>query len=230
MTKRKALGKGLSSLIPETPPASGRNGILQIDVGLIRPNPRQPRKVFDATALEELGASIKTHGLLQPVVVRRQGDGYELILGERRWRAAVASGIPKLPALVRDLDERQRLESALVENLQRQDLNPVEEAHACQQLVNDFELTHDELARRLGKSRPRISNLLRILTLDASVLSQVEVGALSNLGICYELLRRWKDAVQTYDRVITLYEDDRASQEAYKFAKGHRDWIVTTRL
>ena len=161
------------------PPASGHNGVLQIDVGLIRPNPRQPRKAFDPAAIEELGVSIKTHGLLQPVVVRREGDGYELILGERRWRAAVAAGIPQLPALVRDIDERQRLESALVENLQRQDLNPVEEARACQLLLDEFGLTHEELARRLGKSRPRISNLLRILTLEPSVLSQVAAGALS---------------------------------------------------
>ncbi len=178
MNKRKALGKGLSSLIPDAP-ISGAAGVLQIDVGLVHPNPDQPRKSFDAEALEELAGSIRAHGLLQPVVVAREGEGFRLIIGERRWRAAMQAGLKKIPALIRDADEGRRLELALIENLQRQELNPLEEAQAYRLLVDEFDLSHEELAARLGKSRPYISNILRLLDLDATIREHLKAGRLT---------------------------------------------------
>ncbi|TDI45496.1 MAG: ParB/RepB/Spo0J family partition protein [Acidobacteria bacterium] len=178
MSKRKALGKGLSSLIPETPRA-GATGVLSLDLGLIHPSPDQPRKQFDEAALEELASSIRSHGVLQPVIVTRDGNGYRLVIGERRWRAASLAGIAKIPAIVREVGERDRLEMALIENLQRRDLNPVEEARAYRLLLDEFDLGHEELAGRVGKSRPHVSNLLRILNLDGSVLDAVASCQLS---------------------------------------------------
>lgn len=178
MSKRKALGRGLSSLIPDAPPTAAP-GVLQIDVGLIGPNPQQPRRSFDEGTLKELASSIREHGLLQPVVVSRDGERYRLIVGERRWRAAVQAGLEKIPAILRDVDDRERLELALIENLQRQELNPLEEAQAYQLLVDEFHLAHEELARRVGKSRSYVSNLLRLLNLDQFVREWVAAGKLS---------------------------------------------------
>ncbi|MCZ6747421.1 MAG: ParB/RepB/Spo0J family partition protein [Acidobacteria bacterium] len=178
MSKRKALGRGLSSLIPEMPRA-GATGVLSLDLGLIQPNPDQPRKQFDETALEELASSIRSHGVLQPVIVTRDGSRYRLVIGERRWRAASRAGIAKIPAIVREVGERDRLEMALIENLQRRDLNPLEEARAYRLLLDEFDLAHDELAKRVGKSRSHVSNLLRLLNLDDNVLAAVASCRLS---------------------------------------------------
>lgn len=178
MSKRKALGKGLSSLIPETPRA-GATGVLSLDLGLIHPSPDQPRKQFDESALEDLASSIRSHGVLQPVVVTRDGHGYRLVIGERRWRAAARAGITKIPAIVREVGERDRLEMALIENLQRQDLNPLEEARAYRLLLDEFDLAHEELAGRVGKSRSHVSNMLRILSLDVNVLEDLAASRLS---------------------------------------------------
>lgn len=178
MSKRTALGKGLSSLIPETPRA-GAAGVLQLDIGLIKPSPDQPRKNFDDEALQELADSMKSHGVLQPVVVTKAGDGYSIVVGERRWRAAALAGLSKIPALVRDVNTKDRLEMALIENIQRQRLNPMEEARAYRMLLEAFDLGHEELAGRVGKSRSYVSNLLRLLSLDADVQVAVEAGKLS---------------------------------------------------
>ncbi|MFQ5718134.1 MAG: ParB/RepB/Spo0J family partition protein [Acidobacteriota bacterium] len=178
MTRRKALGRGLASLIPE-PPAGSSVGVQRLDPGLIDPNPEQPRKRFVDEAAVELERSVKLHGVLQPVIVRRSGARYELVVGERRWRAAVAAGLDEIPVVVREMDDRQRVEVALIENVQREDLNPLEEARACQLLVERFALSHDALAKRLGKSRPYISNLLRIMELCKDVRELVGEGRLS---------------------------------------------------
>jgi ParB family chromosome partitioning protein len=178
MSKRKALGKGLSSLIPDTPRA-GSAGVMSLDLALIHPSPDQPRKDFGDEALEELAGSIRSHGVLQPVVVSRDGSGYRLVIGERRWRAATLAGLTRIPAIVREVGERDRMEMALIENLQRQELNPMEEARAFRLLIDEFELAHDELAQRVGKSRSHMSNLLRLLNLDDSVQSLVASGRLS---------------------------------------------------
>ena len=145
----------------------------------IAPNPRQPRQVFDEDALAELVHSIREVGLLQPVVVRRVGGRYELVMGERRWRAARSAGLQRIPAIVRETPDEDLLRDALLENLHRADLNPLEEAAAYQQLLDDFGCTHEELATRIGRSRPQISNTLRLLRLSPSVQRRVAAGVLS---------------------------------------------------
>jgi ParB family chromosome partitioning protein len=152
----------------------------ELPVGSIRPNPRQPRQVFDEDAMAELVHSIREVGLLQPVVVRPVGeDGYELIMGERRWRATQEAGLEVIPALVRETGDDAMLRDALLENLHRSQLNPLEEAAAYQQLLDDFGCTHEELAGRIGRSRPQISNTLRLLKLSPPVQRRVAAGVLS---------------------------------------------------
>jgi ParB family transcriptional regulator, chromosome partitioning protein len=152
----------------------------ELDIDSIRPNPRQPRTVFDADALEELAESLALVGLLQPVVVRpTEGSTFELVMGERRWRAAKQAGLPQIPAIVRATSDGDLLRDALLENLHRADLNPLEEAAAYQQLLDDFGVSHDELAARIGRSRPHISNTIRLLKLSPEVQRRVAAGVLS---------------------------------------------------
>ncbi|GEK23110.1 ParB/RepB/Spo0J family partition protein [Cellulomonas xylanilytica] len=151
----------------------------ELPVGQIRPNPKQPRTVFDEDALEELVGSIREVGVLQPIVVRDAGDGYELIMGERRWRATQAAGLATIPAIIRDTDDSDLLRDALLENLHRSELNPLEEAAAYQQLLDDFGCTHEQLATRIQRSRPQISNTLRLLKLPPLVQRRVAAGVLS---------------------------------------------------
>jgi ParB family chromosome partitioning protein len=177
---KKGLGRGLGALIPEMELAEDeREHIQEIEVSNITGNPRQPRKRFDQTKLDELASSISEHGVVQPIVVRPKGSGYEIVAGERRWRAAKQAGLSKIPALVREFSEAEVMEIALIENLQRQDLNPLEEAEAYRLLMEEFRLTQDDLAKRLGKSRPQITNTLRLLQLSAVARAEVESGRLT---------------------------------------------------
>lgn len=189
--KRKALGKGLGSLIPKAPPRTpappppaeaspvARTGEVQLDIDRIRPNPRQPRKAFEEGALEELAASIQVQGLLQPVIVRPLGDGkFELVAGERRWRAAQRAGLHRVPAVIREVPDEKLLELALIENLQREDLNPIEEAEAYQLLLDDLGLTQQEVASRVGKQRTSVTNALRLLGLPRKVQEDLRAGRL----------------------------------------------------
>ncbi len=187
-TRKGGLGRGLDALIPTsvipqdiTTPSgvvvADRN---EIDINLISPNPKQPRTVFDEEQLAELALSIKEVGLLQPPVVRSIGNGkYQLIMGERRYRASKLAGLKSIPVIIRQTPDDQLLREALVENIHRSQLNPLEEGAAYQQLLNDFGYTHDELADRLGKSRPAITNTMRLLNLPASVQRRVAAGVLS---------------------------------------------------
>ena len=188
--KRRALGKGLRSLIPEKPPSllpkpaaretKESGGLLLLDLDKIHPNLAQPRQRFDDNALEELARSIKREGILQPVIVRPdKNDEYELIAGERRWRAAQLAGLLKLPALVREVGKEQVLELALIENLQREDLDPIEEASAYATLINDLGLTQQEVAQRVGKHRATVANALRLLSLPDEVQKLIQQGQLS---------------------------------------------------
>lgn len=178
--KQRRLGRGLEALIGAAQPAASAATELQrIPTSRIRPNPYQPRREFDPTALAELEASIKTNGLLQPITVRRKGESYELIAGERRLRAVRNLDWKDVPAVVRDFDDQTMLVLALVENLQRADLNPIEEARGYQRLLGEFSLTHQEVADAVGKDRSTITNLLRVLTLPDHVQQLVESGKLS---------------------------------------------------
>jgi ParB family chromosome partitioning protein len=197
--QKRGLGKGLGALIPTAPTVAAEPGhpypsaagaevdpgpfgayFEEIPIGAVTPNPRQPRQVFDEDALEELAASIRVVGLLQPVVVRKVMPGhYELVMGERRWRACELAGLEQIPAIVRETSDDDLLRDALIENLHREQLNPLEEAAAYQQLLDDFSATHEELARKVGRSRPHISNTIRLLSLPANVQKRVAAGVLS---------------------------------------------------
>ncbi|MGH3472524.1 MAG: ParB/RepB/Spo0J family partition protein [Nocardioidaceae bacterium] len=197
-TQRRGLGRGLGSLIPtaprgERPPGADTEDRVPADLAAVEgayfaevpldaitPNPRQPRTSFDEESMAELVHSVAEIGLLQPVVVRARGEGrYELIMGERRWRAAQQAGLDEIPAIVRDTSDDDMLRNALLENLHRAELNPLEEAAAYRQLLDDFGCTHDELAARIGRSRPQITNTLRLLNLSPSVQRRVAAGVLS---------------------------------------------------
>ena len=182
MVRRGGLGTNLDALIPTSLTVAGKEVATQdeIDINLISPNPRQPRKHFDQVALDELIASIKEIGILQPPVVRMASNGrYELIMGERRYRAAKAAGLKTIPVIIRQTADNELLREALIENIHRSELNALEEAAAYSQLLNDFACTHDELAQKLGRSRPHISNTIRLMNLPASVQNKVASGALS---------------------------------------------------
>ena len=168
MGRRSGLGRGLGALIPETEQPTG--GVAHVPVLAITPNPLQPRTVVDPEALAELAASIREHGLIQPLIVTQQGpDRYQLIAGERRWQAAHMAGLAQVPVIVKEATPQQALEIALVENIQRADLNPLEEAVAFRQLVDEFDLTQEQVAERVGKSRVSVTNTLRLLRLPAAV-------------------------------------------------------------
>lgn len=180
MARRGGLGRGLGALIPPENTENLASSLREVPVGSISPNTNQPRQHFDEEALSSLVASVRTLGVLQPLLVREVGEGsYELIAGERRWRAARRAGLSTVPAVVRDVDELASLEQAVVENLHRQDLNPLEEAAAYQQLVEDFGLTHDQLATRVGKSRAAVSNTLRLFQLPPAIQRHVAENRLS---------------------------------------------------
>lgn len=188
MSRSGGLGRGLGALIPQG--GSGQSGLVELALDQLKPNARQPRDRFDEAALEELTISIKNHGILQPIVARPLPDGsYEIVAGERRFRAARRAGLDRVPVVIRHTEDDQLLTEALVENIHRADLDPMEEARAYRQLIEDFEFTHDELATRLGRSRSLISNTLRLLTLAESVADLVSTGAISaGHGRCLAVL------------------------------------------
>ncbi len=183
MARRSGLGKGLSALIPTEVVGDRSTALREVPIGSIKPNPRQPRVNFDEDTMSSLAASIKELGVLQPVLVRQVGgdaaDDFELIAGERRWRAARRAGLQTIPVLVQTSDETRSLEQALVENLHRQDLNVLEEAAAYQQLIEEFGYTHDQVATRVGKSRTAVTNILRLLQLPAGVQRLLAEGQIT---------------------------------------------------
>ncbi len=198
-SRPRGLGRGLGALIPGADqPAEA--GIIEIPVDRIRPNALQPRAGFGGEPLAELEASIREQGILQPILVRKVGDGYELVAGERRWRAARAAGLQAVPAIVRQLDDRGALEAALVENLQREDLNAVERARAYRRLATDFGLSQEAIARRVGRSQPSVANTLRLLALPHEILVSLEAGRITE-GHARALL-----AVSDETQVISLWK------------------------
>ena len=177
---RRGLGRGLATLIPEAPPGSEDTKIRMVPIEQIRPNPSQPREVFDEAALQSLTASIREHGVLLPLLVRREDGRYVLIAGERRLRASGRAGLAQVPVMVRDVTPQEQLELALVENLQRSDLDPIEAAQGYRRLITDFGLTQAQVADRVGKERPTIANALRLLKLPRLALEALRGGHISS--------------------------------------------------
>jgi ParB family transcriptional regulator, chromosome partitioning protein len=227
MTRPSGLGRGLGALLPAAAP--GRSGMQTLLISAIRPNPKQPREYFDEETLDELARSITEVGILQPILVRPvdQEEGrYEIVAGERRFRAARMAGLDEVPAIIRHTQDSQLLTEALVENIHRADLNPIEEAAAYQQLLDDFGMTHEELAQRLGKSRSAISNALRLLALPEELMRLVAEGPLS-AGHARALLALDSAAQQekTGTRVVAEGLSVRATEELVRrlLAGGDRD-------
>lgn len=180
MKKTGVLGKGLSSLIPENDFQDSNNGqVINIDINLIKPNKDQPRKHFDNEKLMELANSIKEHGIIQPIVVRKEEKIYVIIAGERRWRAAKLLNLKEVPVIIKDLSDVEVVQISLIENIIREDLNPIEEATAYKKLLNDFNLTQEEISKQVSKSRSAIANSLRLLNLDERIQGYLIEGVLS---------------------------------------------------
>ena len=224
MAKKFTLGKGLSALIPEEPEDIGaeNNGIL-ISINKIKSDEEQPRKLFDSDKIAELAESIKTHGIIQPLILRKyMEDQYIIVAGERRWRAAKMVGLKEIPAVIMELSDRDILEISLIENIQRQDLNPIEEALAYRKLLNDFKITQEELSKRIGKSRVAIANTMRLTNLDERVQQYIiesilteghgrALLAISDKQKQYELAQQVIDeklSVRELERVIKKFNDE----------------------
>ena len=178
MINKRGLGKGLGALIPENEDKV-QNSIIEIKITDIEPNDKQPRRAFDDTALADLSESIKEHGVVQPIIVRKLGNSYQIIAGERRWRASRLAGKKTIPAIVKDYSNLEVMEIALIENLQREDLNSIEEALAYKSLIEEYNLTQEEISRQIGKSRPAIANSLRLLQLPQGIKDMITGGKIT---------------------------------------------------
>jgi ParB family chromosome partitioning protein len=220
MAKRVALGKGLGALFPEL--EKGEKGdFLLCDIHTIHPSPWQPRKLVPDDGIEELAQSIREQGILQPLVVRHRGEGYELIVGERRWRAAQRAGLKKVPILLKEATDQEVLELALIENLQREDLNPLEEAEAYQRLITELSYTQEVLAQRIGKDRSSVANILRLLKLPEEVQGALEKNEISmgharallafknereQIAFCRKIVQKGLSVRETEDGIRHLLE------------------------
>jgi len=202
--QRRGLGKGLSALIPDNSVLTGGRTIVNIDINKIMPNPRQPRSEFSNETLTDLAESIKSQGIIEPILARPKNGKYELIAGERRWRAARKAGLTLIPAIIKDFSDEESLELALVENLQREDLNPMEEAEAYSKLSGEFQLTQADIAKKVGKDRSTVANMIRLLELPKEIQasirrSQISMGharPILSLATEVERLSLWKDILK----------------------------------
>lgn len=220
MTKRPALGKGIGALLTSAS-QDGRHKYFLCPVEELKPHHQQPRKTFNDAKMAELVASIREKGVIQPLVVRHTGDHYQIIAGERRWRAAQKAGLKEIPVVIQDVSEDWALEMALIENIQREDLNPIEEAEAYRYLMSTFDLSQDEVARRVGRERPTVANALRLLRLPAAIQQDVVTGLLT-MGHARALLAldsatRIKDA---RDQVVKKQFSVRQTEALVKKLKG----------
>lgn len=242
MTKKRGLGKGLQALMPVATNEPPTNGVLkEIRVNEIKPNPKQPRLRIDQDKLQELVDSIREYGVVQPVVVRTQpGGGYELIAGERRWRASQKLGLEYIPAVIREYGELQSAAIALIENLQRENLNPLEEATAYRRLMDEFQLTQDEVSQRVGKSRPQITNMIRLLSLPNEIKVKLSNGEISigharpllsveskikQIEICELIIKKQLSVRQVEDLVKNIIKGDQG-KEKVKVEKSKKPEIL----
>lgn len=209
VAKKRALGKGLSALIPDEPLdeildiEEARGTIINIGIDNIRPNEKQPRKEFDSDSLKELTHSIKNYGVIQPIIVRKVGNFYEIVAGERRWKASKSAGLKEVPCIVKEMEDLEAIKIALIENLQREDLNPVEEARAFKELMENYKLTQEEVSQVVGKSRSYIANSLRLLKLDDDTIKRVEEGQLtSGHGRALLSIKDKDERKKTADKIV----------------------------
>lgn len=218
---KKGLGSGLSHLIEQNMSANNQREVFDVSVGKIKPNPYQPRKTFDQKALEELSESIKENGLFQPILLRETLVGYEIISGERRFRASKIAGLKTIPAIIYDYTDQQMMEVALVENIQREDLSIVEEARSYQSLIDNLGYTQEQLANKVGKSRSHVANIIRLLKLDDNILESVDKGLLS-MGHVKVLITidNKKRQHQIVDQIISQNLNVRQTEELANSAKG----------
>src|SRR2546427_7972762 len=224
---KRGLGRGLGALLSSTPTESEGEFLVDVPIDQVEVNPNQPRKVFDFTALDELAASIKSSGVIQPIIVRRIGGSYQLIAGERRWRAARQAGLDRIPSIVREATDAQSIELALVENLLREDLNPIEAAQAYQKLLAEFGWTQEELAQRIGKDRTSIANCLRLLRLPEEIQTDLRSGRLT-MGHARALLAltsvaeqlRLRDEILAHDWSVRTTEDSIRATETLGVTRG----------
>mgnify|MGYP000371508152 CR=1 FL=1 len=220
MKQQQRLGKGLGALIGDAPSENENkqnDGIKHVNVNDIDPNAGQPRKHFDNEKLEELAQSISTYGIVQPIIVQKNGPRYTIIAGERRYRAARIAGLKEVPVIIKEFSEAELMEVSLVENLQREDLNPIEEAQAMRMLMDEHHLTQDELSTRLGKSRSAVANTLRLLALPEGVRSMVVAGDLSSgHARCLVALERDEDKQRLASKIISQGLSVRATEELVK--------------
>ena len=230
MSKKLALGKGLGALIPEDSNSEKKNNPLMIPINKIKSNDEQPRKSFDDEKIIELAESIKHHGIIQPLILKQDKENYVIVAGERRWRAAKLVGQKEVPAIIMDLTEKQVLEISLIENIQRQDLNPIEEAIAYKKLLDEFKITQDELSKRIGKSRTAIANIIRLINLDQRVQSYLIEGVLSeghgrallavkDNDLQYDIAQKAIDdqvSVRELERLIKKMENEKNNKDEEK--------------
>ena len=220
---KRGLGKGLDSLIPKgeavkKSSSKSNNGVVELDINQVEPNKNQPRKNFDQDALNELADSIKQYGVIQPIVVQKIDDYYEIIAGERRWRAAKIAKLKKIPVVIKNFSEQEIVEIALIENIQREDLNPIEEAEAYKRLIDEYNLKQEEMAERLSKSRTSITNSMRLLKLSSKVQKLVISGELSS-GHARALIPV-EDAKKQYTLALEIIKNKLSVRETEKLVKA----------
>lgn len=226
VTKKRGLGKGLSALIPDEPieeilnMEEEKGNIINVDIDLIKPNEDQARKEFDETSLNELGESIKNYGVIQPIIVRKVENGYEIIAGERRWRASKGAGLKEIPCIVKDVEELEATKLSLIENLQREDLNPIEEAIAYKSLMEKYNFTQEDVSKVVGKSRSYIANSIRLLNLDETIKKQIAEGKISSgHGRALLSIDDKKTQLKVVDDVVNKKLNVRETEEVVKNIK-----------
>lgn len=217
MSKKFGLGKGLGALIPDEEVVAEKNSIDLIDINRIKPNSKQPRKNFDEEKISNLAKSIKDNGIIQPLVLKESGNDYEIIAGERRWRAAKLAGIKSIPAVIMELTDQKVLEVSLIENIQREDLNPIEEALAFKRLIKEFSITQEDVSKVIGRSRTAITNTMRLLNLDKRVQQYLIEGVISE-GHGRALLSLSKKDTQ-YEMAIRIIDNKLSVRETERLVR-----------
>ncbi len=235
-TKKRGLGKGLAALLPEEPIMDLLNeevdeeSIVHVNLNEIEPNEEQPRKQFEKESLNELKESIEQFGVIQPIIVRKKEDKYEIIAGERRWRAAKEAKLEEIPCIIKEIDDKEAMKLALIENIQREDLNPIEEALAYKSLMENYKLTQEDLAKAIGKSRSYIGNTVRLLNLDEEIIENIAEGKLSSShGRALLAIPNKKERLKTADEIINNKMNVRETEKIAKKSKKQKSKAMPTK-